>query len=123
MAKENIFAGLAEELRNVMGEFQAEVYKNTRAGVNEAASFMKDKMIAATPVDTGETKDGWAVTDYQKGTVQFVGNTKTVKIGGRDAPILNFLEYSPKPRGRPFVRKTFDANKEQALDIIKGKLQ
>lgn len=114
---DNIFYNFEYELKEALGAFTDEIFQQVQEGIGRAADFMKDKLEAATPVDTGETQKQWVRTTKYK-NVQYIGNNAVTEKG---IPVVNLLEFAPN--GKPFVRKTFEANASQALDIIKNEIK
>ncbi len=113
---------LAEELRDILDEYSKEFYANKEQALDTAADFLVGELEKASPIDTGKLKKGWLLTDKYI-NVRYVGNS----VGGSknkygyEIPLVNLLEFGSK--GKPFVRKTFDANKNKIIEIIKGGLQ
>lgn len=113
---------LAEELKDILNEYSKELYANKEQALDKASDYLMGKLEQASPVDTGEFKQSWVRTHKYKG-VRYIGNTD---VGGKNKygysiPLSNLLEFSSK--GRPFIRRTFDENKEQIIKIIKGELE
>ena len=64
----------------------------------------------------------WNRTYKYKG-VRYIGNSA---VGGKnnygyEIPLSNLIEFSSK--GKPFIRRTFDENKEEIIRIIKGEIE
>jgi hypothetical protein len=51
----------------VFAEINAKVKSTARKGEAEKASEIKNKLVSATPVDTGEAKAGWRLNKEIKG--------------------------------------------------------
>lgn len=115
---ENIFFNFQQELQQALNGIAQDVFDKTQVGIGKAADFMKDRLEDATPVDTAQTKKQWVRTTEYK-NVQYIGNNAVTEKG---IPIVNLLEFNPAPRGRPFVRKTFKSNANEALQIIKDEI-
>ena len=89
---------------------------------------MKQALEAATPIDDGETRRSWEV-DFKYRNVRYINNTATrpktpgdkITSGDGNIPIVNLLEFGKK--GKPFVRKTVQAEQEQIINIIKGEIE
>lgn len=90
--------------------------------LDKASDFLVDQFEAASPVGkTGEFKRSWVRTDKYKG-VRYIGNTD---VGGKneygyDIPLSNLIEFSKN--GKPFMRATFERNKDKIIDIIVNEL-
>ena len=113
---------LAEELKDILNEYSKELYANKEQALDKASDYLMEKLEQASPVDTGEFKRSWVRTHKYKG-VRYIGNSA---VGGKNKygysiPLSNLLEFSSK--GKPFIRRTFDENKEQIIRIIKGELE
>lgn len=113
---------LAEELKDILNEYSKELYENKEQALDKASDYLMEKLEQASPVDTGEFQKSWVRTTKYKG-VRYIGNSA---VGGKNKygyniPLSNLLEFSSK--GKPFIRRTFDENKEQIIRIIKGELE
>ena len=108
---------LAEELKSVLDEYSNELMAQKEIALDKASDYLVDKLEQASPVKTGKLKQSWKRTDKYKG-VRYVGNTA---VGGKNKygyniPLTNLIEFSSK--GKPFIRATFEQNKEQIVNII-----
>lgn len=108
---------LAEELKDILNEYSQELFESREQALDKASDFLMEKLEQASPVDTGEFQKSWLRTDKYKG-VRYIGNSKT---NNKNIPLSNLIEFSSK--GHPFIRRTFDENKEQIIKIIKGELE
>lgn len=108
---------LYDELKDILDEFTDEIQEKKEVALDKAADFLVDKFEEATPVNTGNTKNKWLRTTKYK-SVRYVGNSATTD---KNIPIVNLLEFSSK--GKPFVRQTFENNKNEIINIIKGELK
>lgn len=108
---------LAEELKDILDEYSQELFESKEQALDVASDYLKERLEDASPVDTGEFKKSWVRTDKYKG-VRYIGNAKT---NDKNIPLSNLIEFSSK--GKPFIRRTFDENKEQIIKIIKGELE
>lgn len=113
---------MAEELKDILNEYSRELFESKEQALDKASDFMMEKLEQNSPVDTGTFKQSWVRTDKYKG-VRYIGNTD---VGGKNQygyniPLANLIEFSSK--GKPFIRRTFDQNKEQIIKIIKGELE
>lgn len=113
---------LYDELKDILNEYSEELFQSKEEALDKASDFLMEKLIENSPVDTGEFKKSWVRTDKYKG-VRYVGNTA---VGGKNQydyniPLSNLIEFSVK--GKPFIRRTFEENKEQIIKIIKGEIE
>ena len=113
---------LYDELKDILDEYSEEIYANKEEALDTAADFLVDQLEANSPVRTGKLKKSWLRTDKYTG-VRYVGNSATGSKNeqGYGIPLTNLLEFGSK--GHPFIRKTFEQNKERIIDIIKGGLE
>lgn len=113
---------LYDELKDILDEYSEELYANKEEALDAAADFLVDQLEANSPVRTGKLKESWLRTDKYTG-VRYVGNSSTGSKNkyGYGIPLTNLLEFGSK--GHPFIRKTFEQNKERIIDIIKGGLE
>ncbi len=79
--------------------------------------YMRDKLAAASPEKSGLTRESWEGEDKYK-NVRYINNTRVNEDG---IPVVNLLEYGRK--GKPFVRRTVQAEQEQIINIIKGEIE
>lgn len=112
---------LYTELKSVLDSIDKEQFEAKERGLDEAADYFIDKLIAATPQDTeystGQTAKSWVRTDKYT-SVRYINNTRLNK---QNIPVVNLLEFGKK--GKPFVRKTFEAEKGNIINIILGELK
>lgn len=114
---------MAEELKDILDEYSRELFESKEQALDKASDFMMKKLEQNSPEgETGQFKKSWIRTDKYKG-VRYIGNTD---VGGKNKydyniPLANLIEFSSK--GKPFIRRTFDENKEQIIKIIKGELE
>lgn len=113
---------LAEELKDILNEYSQELYESKEQALDKASDYMMGKLKQNSPVDTGKFKGSWTRTTKYKG-VRYIGNSAVGSKNqyGYDIPLSNLIEFSSK--GKPFIRRTFDENKEEIIRIIKGELQ
>lgn len=108
---------LAEELKDILNEYSNELMAQKEIALDKASDYFVEKLEQASPVNTGKFKKGWERTDKYKG-VRYVGNTTLAnknKQGG-NIPLSNIIEFSKN--GKPFIRATFEQNKDKIVDII-----
>lgn len=114
---------LYDELKPILDEYSNEIWELKEQALDKASDYMVEQLALASPEDTGTLKKGWSRTHKYKG-VRYIGNsavTRTVNKYGYHIPLTNILEYSSK--GKPFIRKTFEENKEQIVNIIKETIE
>lgn len=113
---------LYEELKDILNQYTDELLDAKERGLDKASDYFVEKLEQASPERTGELKRNWKRTDKYKG-VRYVGNTSVGSTNkqGYGIPLTNLLEFGSK--GHPFIRKTFEDNKEQIIKIIKGELE
>lgn len=112
---------MAEELKDILNQYSQELYASREEALDKASDFMMEKLEQNSPVDTGKFKQSWTRTYKYKG-VRYIGNSAE---GGKNQygyniPLSNLIEFSSK--GKPFIRRTFDENREEIIRIIKGEL-
>lgn len=113
---------MAEELKDILNEYSKELYASKEEALDKASDFMMEKLEQNSPVDTGKFKDSWTRTTKYK-NVRYIGNSA---VGGKNKygyniPLSNLIEFSSK--GKPFIRRTFDENREEIIRIIKGEIE
>lgn len=113
---------LAEELKDILNEYSRELYESKEQALDKASDYMMEKLEQNSPVDTGTFKNSWTRTTKYKG-VRYIGNSAVGSKNqyGYDIPLSNLIEFSSK--GKPFIRRTFDDNREEIIRIIKGELE
>lgn len=113
---------LAEELKDILNEYSRELYESKEQALDKASDYMMQKLEQNSPVNTGTFKNSWTRTTKYKG-VRYIGNSAVGSKNkyGYDIPLSNLIEFSSK--GKPFIRRTFDDNREEIIRIIKGELE
>lgn len=113
---------LAEELKDILNEYSRELYQSKEQALDKASDYMMEKLEQNSPVDTGTFKNSWTRTTKYK-NVRYIGNSAVGSKNqyGYDIPLSNLIEFSSK--GKPFIRRTFDDNREEIIRIIKGELE
>lgn len=119
---------LSTAIDEAIGEISEEVYAAVDRGLDKAARHMEQALEAATPVETGEVKRSWKV-DFKYRNVRYINNTATrpktpgekITSGDGEIPIVNLLEFGKK--GKPFVRRTVQAEQAKAIEIIKEEIR
>ena len=116
------------ELKDVLDQFTDDLLDKKEIALNKAGQFLYDKLVQASPVSVDETdgkhfKDSWMFKTKYKG-VRYIGNSKDSKTQneyGYNIPLSNLIEFSKN--GHPFIRETFEQNKEEIIKIIEGELK
>ena len=119
---------LSTAIDEAIGEISEEVYAAVDRGLDKAARHMEQALEAATPVETGEVKRSWKV-DFKYRNVRYINNTATrpktpgekITSGDGEIPIVNLLEFGKK--GKPFVRRTVQAEQAKVIEIIKEEIR
>lgn len=113
---------LAQELKDILDEYSQEVFESKERGLDKASDFLMEQLEKASPVKTGEFSNSWIRTTKYKG-VRYIGNTAVGSTNqyGYQIPLSNLIEFSSK--GKPFIRRTFEENKDEIIKIIKGEIE
>lgn len=113
---------LAEELKDILDEYSQKLYESKEIALDKASDYLVEKLKSNSPTRTGTFKKSWLRTDKYKG-VRYIGNSAVGSKNeyGYQIPLSNLLEFSIK--GKPFIRRTFEENKEQIINIIKGEIE
>lgn len=113
---------IAEELKEILNQYSNEVFEAKERGLDKASDYFVERLEDASPVRTGKLKESWLRTDKYKG-VRYVGNSAVGSKNeyGYGIPLTNLIEFSSK--GKPFIRKTFEENKDKLIEIIKGEIE
>lgn len=113
---------LADELKEILNEYSQEVFESKERGLDKASDYLMEQFKSASPVKTGKFKDSWVRTTKYKG-VRYIGNTAVGSTNkyGYGIPLSNLIEFSSK--GKPFIRRTFEQNKDEIIKIIKGEIE
>ena len=107
----------SEAVREALIEIVDATYEEIDEGLDKAMDYMQDKLSAASPVESGLTRESWEGEGKYK-NVRYINNTRVNENG---IPVVNLLEYGKK--GKPFVRKTVQAEQENVINIIKGGIE
>lgn len=113
------------ELKQALDEYGQDIRYASENGLNEASDMLVDKFSAASPdsgiAHEGKLKESWTYDPKYHG-VRYIGSTATGSKNkyGNDIPLVNLLEFGSK--GKPFMRKTFDENKDEIIKIIVGEI-
>lgn len=113
---------LYDELKSILDEYSNDLFEAKERGLDKASDYLVEKLEVASPVRTGELQKSWLRTDKYKG-VRYVGNSAVGSNNkqGYGIPLTNLLEFSSK--GKPFIRRTFEENKDTIIEIIKGEIE
>ncbi len=107
----------SEAIREVLNEIADDTYEAIDAGLDNAMDYMRDKLAAASPVESGLTRESWEGEGKYK-NIRYINNTRVNENG---IPVVNLLEYGRK--GKPFLRKTVEQETENIVNIIKGEIE
>lgn len=115
---------LYDELKPILDEYTETLQSVKEDALDKASDYLIDCLEAASPVGKTQTlKRSWMKKTKYRG-VRYIGNTavsSTPNKYGQGIPLTNLLEYSYK--GNPFIRKTFESNKEKIVSIIKENIE
>lgn len=126
-------AQFSEAVSEALHDIRGATFEAIDRGLDKAMDYMVDRLVDATPVDSGLTRDSWEKTDKYK-NVRYINNTRTTgerKTNNPDAvtaragkggiPVANLLEYGEK--GKPFIRKTVKREQEKIISIIQEEIK
>lgn len=110
---------LEKQWADLIREYREQSFNAVENALDEVSLEVQRIMEQASPVGLGPVhfRDSWDRKMQYKG-VRYVGNTKLVS---GSIPLSNILEYSR--RGRPFIRRTWEANKELMYQKFKKALE
>jgi hypothetical protein len=113
---------LADQLIPIMDQYKQEMRALKEQALDKASDFFVEQLSQASPERTGSLKHGWTRTTKYK-SVRYIGNTAVTAPDkkGHQIPLSNIVEYSSK--GNPFIRLTFEENREKIIDIIKETIE
>ena len=118
---------MAEELKDILNEYSQELFESKEKALDKAADYFITELVKNSPYDPNNTtrphfKDSWIRTDKYY-SVRYIGNTAVGSTNkyGYGIPLSNLIEFSSK--GKPFIRRTFDENKDEIIKIIKGEIE
>ena len=125
---------LPEKLDGILSEFLYSSFDTRQEALQAGAEVFKDAVAAATPKDTGEMAESWAIKTKYKDR-RYVGSTRVAKGvvhrkkkgGGKGearegVPLSNVLEYAENSPHKGFIRRCFDSTEPQIFAAIKSKL-
>ncbi len=117
---------LSDAVNEVLQEIITDTYEAIDRGLDKAARYTEQKLMAATPKgETGATEVSWEV-DFRYKNVRYIYNTNTrpgnpLNDEGSNVPIVNMLEFGSK--GKPFVRRTLEMEQNNIINIIKKEIE
>lgn len=105
---------LEKQFEDILKEYKTELREDIENALTQSSQIMVDRLKAASPVgdDSPHFKDQWGLKTKYTG-VRYIGNSKTAPSKSGNIPLINLIEYGP--HAKPFVAKTFEANKEQVF--------
>lgn len=105
---------IEKQFEEILKEYKSELREDIEKALTESSQIMVERLAAASPVDNSSPhfKDQWGLKTKYSG-VRYIGNSKSVPSKNGSIPLINLLEYGPY--AKPFVAKTFEANKEQVF--------
>ena len=125
------FLGAVNE---ILTDFAQTSFDARQEALQAGAEVFKDALAAATPKDTGEMAESWAIKTKYKDR-RYVGSTRVAKgvvhrrkkSGGKGearegVPLSNVLEYAENSPHKGFIRRCFDSTEPQIFAAIKSKL-
>lgn len=125
---------LPEKLDGILSEFLHSSFDTRQEALQAGAEVFKDAVAAATPKDTGEMAESWAIKTKYKDR-RYVGSTRVAKGvvhrkkkgGGKGearegVPLSNVLEYAENSPHKGFIRRCFDSTEPQIYAAIRNKL-
>ena len=59
MAADKTLLNFSEAVKEALSEIADETYEEIDAGLDKAMDYMRDKLAAASPVDSGLTRESW----------------------------------------------------------------
>ena len=107
----------SEAVAAALQEVAGTTYEQIDRGLDKAMDYMVDRLVDATPVDRGLTRDSWATEDKYK-NVRYINNTR---LNDKGIPVANLVEYGE--RGKPFIRKTVKREQEKIISIIQEEIK
>lgn len=119
--KSDITLNFGNDLKKALNDIGIEVNEQLEDGITEAAEYMKKNLseyAAANLNRTGELAKSFIVEKRKANLTRYVSNTKVNKAG---IPVLGLLEFGS--RGKPFVFKQYEKEKENLIKIIIGRLK
>lgn len=115
---------VSSELDKIFNDFIHTSFEKRQEALQAGAEvYIKALEEKAPKGKTGKFAKSFAVKTKYKDR-RYVGNTKTVKGGGKDSiPLSNILEYDENGKHYGFMRQTYDENESTIFNTIKNKLE
>lgn len=115
---------VSSELDKIFNDFIHTSFEKRQEALQAGAEvYIKALEEKAPKGKTGKFAKSFAVKTKYKDR-RYVGNTKTVKGGGKDSiPLSNILEYDENGKHYGFMRQTYDENESVIFNAIKNKLE
>ena len=123
---------LPEKLDGILSEFLHSSFDTRQEALQAGAEVFKDAVAAATPKDTGEMAESWAIKTKYKDR-RYVGSTRVAKGvvhrktkgGGKGearegVPLSNVLEYAENSPHIGRIRSCFDSNENKIYETMKN---
>ncbi|MGI6751087.1 MAG: hypothetical protein ACOX4U_00480 [Anaerovoracaceae bacterium] len=106
---------LGSTIDNIIKGYEKKVYEATDEGLDKGAALLKEVLGEASPRKTGGFAKSWNVEKLTG--LRLIHNTKIVYGKGKPIPLVDILEYSTT-RGKPFVKRTYNAKRREIANII-----
>jgi hypothetical protein len=110
-------SSLEEQFAEILKEYDQELKEDIEKALTKASRIMVRSLAAASPMgdDSPHFRNQWGLKTKYTG-VRYIGNSKSVPSKNGDIPLINLLEYGPY--AKPFVARTFEANKETVFNTF-----
>lgn len=114
---------IEKQFNEILSEYKTELREDIEKALTTSSQIMVTRLVAASPSgdDAPHFKDQWGLKTKYTG-VRYIGNSKAVPSKNGSIPLANILEYGP--HAKPFIAKTFEANKELVfktfIETLKG---
>lgn len=109
------------EMRNVLNKLTDKTFKATQAALKDTGNETSRILASNTQTSgTGQFQRGWTQKDYKNAT--YVFNSRGVNGTNKGIPISNLAEYSARGP-KPFVERTFNANKSRIFSFFIRKME
>lgn len=111
---------IENEFAKIIKEYQQTMFEAVEEALDDVSLDMQRKLEQASPVGEGPIhfKNTWDRKMHYKG-VRYIGNTKRVP-NDQGIPLSNILEHGKN--GKPFIKRTFNMNKEEIYQKFIKKL-
>jgi hypothetical protein len=123
------------EVDTILTQFVHANFEDRQKAIQAGAEFIKEQLEQSSPKKTGDYSRSWVINDkypdhrYVKNTKTVNGKEKTRTVNGKvkggryrtGIPLVKILEYSEK-YGKKHMGATFNACKQQIINVIKNKL-